>query len=335
MPFLSVIIPVYNSEKYVGTCLKSLLEQTFDDFEAICINDGSTDSSLEILNTFKEKDARIKVFSKQNEGQGTARNFALEYAAGDFVLYLDSDDWLEKNALELLNKNLSSEVDILFFNNYNFFENTSSKYKNRYVDSYYCIFKDNIFTPLEAESVLFCTNGLPFKVYKREFLVKNEIKYSNTRFIEDSQFYIKALLLAKGLKCVDEYVVNYRIHGSSTTSNAYKYIDTIEKTYYSCEKIFEEFKFSNSKNLLDSFLYNRYCQLFYYFKNMPYCYKRRYYKMFQKVARHIYNKYSNSFLKKNIAVNFFMSVVNNCFEVHLIKRFLIFCRLFLFSYFEI
>lgn len=102
MPKISVIIPVYNVEKFLSRCLDSVLDQTFKDFEVVCINDGSTDRSEEILQEYAKKDQRIKVFTQNNQGAAVARNKALQYASGDFVFFLDSDDMIHRQAFSLL-----------------------------------------------------------------------------------------------------------------------------------------------------------------------------------------------------------------------------------------
>ena len=102
MPLISIIIPVYNTEEFITDCLNSVLEQTFQDFEVICINDGSPDNSLAILKKFQLKDTRIKVISQQNQGVSIARNTGLSHAKGDYITFLDSDDTIAPTFLEKL-----------------------------------------------------------------------------------------------------------------------------------------------------------------------------------------------------------------------------------------
>lgn len=106
MPKISIIIPVYNTEKYVEECLLSISNQTFGDFEILAINDGSTDNSLEILKKYQEKEPRLKIFSQENKGLSAARNTGIEYAIGEYLMFVDSDDSLH---LEIL-KNLYEDV---------------------------------------------------------------------------------------------------------------------------------------------------------------------------------------------------------------------------------
>ena len=129
MPKISIVIPVYNTAKYLEECLDSLLKQTLKDFEVILVNDGSKDNSLEILNAYAKKDSRFIIIDKKNEGQGIARNIAIEKSCGRYLLCMDSDDWLENNALELAYNKMSQEdVDVLFFDYYKYFEKTILMY---------------------------------------------------------------------------------------------------------------------------------------------------------------------------------------------------------------
>ena len=101
---ISVIIPVYNAEKYLKTCLDSLISQTYANYEVLCVDDGSTDHSLNILRFYEKKDNRIKVFTQENAGPAAARNKALEYATGDYISFVDADDYLVENAFEILSE---------------------------------------------------------------------------------------------------------------------------------------------------------------------------------------------------------------------------------------
>ena len=104
-PKVSIIVPVYNTEVYLEKCLESLIEQTIEDIEIICINDGSTDNSSKILEKYQQKDKRITILTQQNQGQSIARNNGINLARGEFIGFLDSDDWAEKTMLEELYQN--------------------------------------------------------------------------------------------------------------------------------------------------------------------------------------------------------------------------------------
>ncbi len=299
MPEISVITPFFNSENFLEQCISSVVKQSFCDFEMILINDGSTDDSLKTAQKFL-KDDRIKIFSKENEGQGVARNYALKKAQGKIIVYLDSDDWLEENALfKIYDKFKKDNPDIIFFNAYKFFEETKQKNEYRFIDPYFLRFGEEVFFKDEVTDILFETNGLPFKAYKKDFLVENNIKYSNTRFIEDSEFYIKALLCADKICCLNEYLVNYRIHKQSTTFTLNKRIATIKNTFFACENVLKSSDSFKNKKILNSFLTNRIKQLFYYFSICNKEDRKKYFCMFKIIAKYIKNTYSLDFIQEN------------------------------------
>ncbi|MBO5696399.1 MAG: glycosyltransferase family 2 protein, partial [Alphaproteobacteria bacterium] len=101
MPKISVIIPIYNVEKYLRRCLDSVLNQTFTDWQAICVNDGSPDNCADILDEYAKKDSRFIVVNKKNGGLSDARNVGMEHATGDYILYLDSDDFIHPQTMEI------------------------------------------------------------------------------------------------------------------------------------------------------------------------------------------------------------------------------------------
>ena len=113
---ISVIIPIFNTRKFLNKCLDSLLNQSLTDIEIICVDDGSTDNSLKILKSYANKDDRVKVLTRENNGAGAARNLGLKYVNGKYILFVDSDDWFEEDGLKLLyDKAEQLNVDILLF----------------------------------------------------------------------------------------------------------------------------------------------------------------------------------------------------------------------------
>lgn len=110
---VSVIVPVYNAEKYIETCISSVLNQTFTDFELILIDDGSEDESGHICDEYATKDTRIRVFHKENGGPSAARNSGLNVAQGEWILFLDSDDWIVPESLQLLMSEVVPETAII------------------------------------------------------------------------------------------------------------------------------------------------------------------------------------------------------------------------------
>ena len=113
---VSIIVPVYNVEKYIEECIDSLINQTYKDIEVILVDDGSTDASGEICDRYAQKDSRVKVYHNENDGPSKARNFGLDKATGEFVTFVDSDDWIESEAIELLISVIEDDIDVIFFN---------------------------------------------------------------------------------------------------------------------------------------------------------------------------------------------------------------------------
>ena len=334
---ISIISPVYNMEKYLEECIKSILSQDFEDFEVLFVNDGSKDSSFDILRHYENIDKRIKVFNKKNEGQGVARNFVLPYAKGKYVLYLDPDDWLCEGALrKIFNKFQQDDYDVIFFNVYRFYQKSGNKNPFRFIDCFYTRFKDSVFNYKTASDILFETNGLPFKAYNREFLVKNKIKYTASKYIEDSEFFIRAVLAAKKLVCLDEFIVNYRVHSESSSSTTHLNIDVFEKTFYICESVFMEYYNKNpDKNLLDSFLKNRTDQLFCHFNRVIKSHKRQFYQMMRRIFIHINRTYSMDYLSKTAYKSQVERIIKYDYYTELFLRKIRSCSCLLPCYFEI
>ena len=116
MPKISIIIPVYNVQDYLAMCLDSVCYQSMKDIEIICVNDGSTDNSLAVLHAYKRRDKRIIIIDKENEGSGVARNTGLKIARGEYVYFVDGDDWLEQDVLLKTSKKADeTNADIVIF----------------------------------------------------------------------------------------------------------------------------------------------------------------------------------------------------------------------------
>ena len=133
---ISVIVPVFNSEKTLNRCLDSILNQTFKNFEVICVNDGSQDNSGQILNEYKMKDERIKVIEQKNKGLSGARNTGINLAKGKYVTFIDSDDWIEINTFEKIKENIDKKYDVIridYTSNDNI-EKNKKIYKNELLD---------------------------------------------------------------------------------------------------------------------------------------------------------------------------------------------------------
>ena len=213
----SIIIPVYNVERYLRACLDSVIAQTFTDWEAVCINDGSTDGSDAILEEFTARDGRIKTITQPKRGLSAARNAGLDAAKGSFILFLDSDDWLEPSALEVLSGNLK-EADMICFSGRRFFESEgrflpSDQFVRKHYFSGMDYYNDNA---LQHRDFAFVCVVL--RLYRRSFLVDNNLRFKEGILHEDDLFTPKVCFFAQGVSVIDECLYNYRVRANSITT---------------------------------------------------------------------------------------------------------------------
>ncbi len=205
---VSVIIPVYNTEKYLARCLESLNNQTLKDIEIICINDGSTDNSLAILEDYAKKDSRIKVISQDNAKQGAARNKGLDIAKGEFVAFVDSDDWVDKDYLEkLYNAAVKNNVNMAVGSTTRDYEN-NVKIHLKFTDLKIYTGANNIVKALKRHLV---PHG---KLYKLEFI--KDLRYPEEVFYEDAPYVLTAIIKENSIVTVPEAHYHYYSNPNST-----------------------------------------------------------------------------------------------------------------------
>ena len=217
-PKVSVIIPVYNVENYLHQCLDSVCNQTLKEIEIICVDDGSTDSSLDILKEYAKKDNRITVIAQESLHAGVARNAGLSVAKGEYLLFLDSDDFFELRMLEDMYKNSKKSVDIVVCNADIFDNQTSEHRKNPWLlssalNGYFLSSDiDNIFSKLSTN----CWN----KLFRKDFIIENNIRFQNLISCNDVYFVFAALALSKDVFVTQTEYVHYRINtGKQITTN--------------------------------------------------------------------------------------------------------------------
>ena len=201
---VSVIVPVYNTEKYVKECLNSITSQSFHDIEVICINDGSTDNSLEVIQELAKKDFRIRIFSQENKGPASTRNFGLSVAKGEYVLFVDSDDMLELNAIEYLYSEAKlNSLDILYFDAKSVFETKQLEEEKAGYKTYYV--RDQEYSSVYTGKELFIRQMKDstyrmspcLQMIRRDFLTGNNISFYEGILHEDNLFSALAILSAK------------------------------------------------------------------------------------------------------------------------------------------
>ena len=213
---ISVIVPVYNVEKYLEKCIDSLVNQTYKNLEIILINDGSKDNSLKICQKYAKKDARIKLITKENEGQAIARNKALDIVSGDYIGFVDSDDWIDLDTYDYLySLILKYNADCSFIKirkgNYDYQEDDYEEiiYKNDKIIEEYLKYG------MKTGEYSLCSY-----LFNKDLL--NNLRFPNGRVNEDIPFIYEALDNAKILVKSNKYSYNYRMSENSTTRNYFK-----------------------------------------------------------------------------------------------------------------
>lgn len=245
---ISIIIPVYNVEKYLHECLDSIINQTFKDLEIICVDDGSTDKSSEILEEYEQKDKRFTVISQPNKGVSAARNRGMQQAKGKYIMFVDSDDYIASNACELIyNSAEEKRCDILLFPHYNFSASTCRD-DGRLLDLYITL-KDNTTTFKEySDEFLLTPSETDSKLYKTDFLRKYNLHWeTQIQYCEDRIFYINALIHAKAIGILYKHLYYYRIDTfNSLSKNNRTILPHLYKVHIALKKILLESKVENS-----------------------------------------------------------------------------------------
>lgn len=221
-PKISIIIPIYNVEKYLSRCLESVINQTLLDIEIICVNDGTKDGSVDIVKMYMAQDDRIRLIEKENGGIASARNFGIKVANGDMLVFLDSDDYLALNACErIYEEKLNKNADILVFASQPFPEippiNGWLLWNLNCRDVYYPEFK--------PEALFNEASGNPFvwdRAFSREFLEKNDLRFREDVFFgEDIIFIMEAAPIANGIQFISDKLHFYQCYREGSFMHVY------------------------------------------------------------------------------------------------------------------
>lgn len=217
----SIIIPAYNSELYLARCINSILIQNYKDFELILVDDGSNDTCPQICDEYAAKDNRVKVIHQQNAGQAAARNTGLAVAKGDYIVYVDSDDFfIDGDVLQKIADASKTNPDIIHYKFVEWFESDG-----HIAD---CYFDYNVSTVGRTLAEIYCDlidkdayyNSAWSKAIKRDILQENGIRFHEGIVGEDNEWYYHVVLAAKSLVLLDEPLYVYRRRQGSTTTTA-------------------------------------------------------------------------------------------------------------------
>lgn len=191
---VSVIVPVYNVEKYLENCIDSLVNQSLKEIEIICVNDGSTDNSLDIIRKYEENYNNIIVIDKENGGLSDARNHGIEVSNGEYIAFVDSDDWVELDMLELMyQKAIEEEAEIV-----------TAGYKEVYSD------KIDIIDDYDIQYKIIYEGTVWNKIFKKSLIQEYNLRFPKGLWYEDNAFTYRALIVANKIVSVKKAFYNYR-----------------------------------------------------------------------------------------------------------------------------
>ncbi len=291
MPKVSILVPTYNVSQYLDECMKSLIHQTLKDIEIICINDGSTDNSLEILQRYAAKDNRIKIIDKENGGYGIAMNMGLEQATGEYVGILEPDDYVKLNMYEILYNIAKKEnLDFIKADFYRFVHDENGKLILHYhqlsqnPDLY-----NRVINPYDEPEVFRLIMNTWSGIYKRSFLLENNIKHHETpgASFQDNGFWFKTFCYAKRTYFVNKpFYLNRRDNPNSSVHNKEK-VFCMNDEYAYIHKFMED----NPKFLerfMDQYSFRRYHNYINSYHRVGEEYKDMYLERFQKEFKEAY-----------------------------------------------
>ena len=286
MSKVSIIVPVYNSEKYLKKCLDSLVSQALKDIEIILVNDGSTDNSLNIINNYLT-DKRVKLFNKENGGQASARNLGLLKSTSDYIIFIDSDDYVSKDMGEKL-------YDFIYHNNYDIV-----------ITDYYIVSNDKKYIKIIntkcgriSNKEYLQTAVCPWnKIYKKDFLLANNFKFPEGIIYEDFASIPTLVKYNPKIGYLDKAFVNY-VHSEASTMRTKEYKPKYEDIFKACHILYNSLINTEYKEELEYlFIYH----MLYLGSLNFYQYEK--YKQIDKIANFMKEKFpkwnKNKYLNKN------------------------------------
>lgn len=264
-PLVSIVIPVYNTEKYVGECLDSLVNQTYKEMEIICVDDGSTDSSREIILDYEQKDARVRLVTQEHSNAGAARNSGLGIAKGEYIAFLDSDDFFETDMIEkMVEKAVSTQADCVICRNI-FYDNEAGTYDDQGLIGFWNMQIpdwDN-FSKNDIPNTIFqLTLWAWDKLYRLPFIRANNLLFQEQRVNNDILFVLKSYVLAERMAICSDVAAIYRTNISESLCGIwasewqciFRAFEEL-KEWLKEQKVFEQVERSFVKNAVESLIY--------------------------------------------------------------------------------
>ena len=309
-PVISVIVPVYNVEKYLAKCLDTILAQTFSNIEIICVNDGSTDGSRKILAQYAQKDSRIKIVDKKNGGLSSARNAGMKVAQGEYYSFIDSDDWIDETMLEkLYNSMVSLDTDISICAVHQYDEinqkidDTNPYYTLGYFDE---SFNNRAFSYVDTKPFLLDVCVMAWnKLYRKSFIDECQAEFPDGLIFEDGPFFFSIFFKTKRVSIVRDFLYYYRINrsGSIIQKAGKKFlnvIDVVELMYNKIKEIpdFEDVKYIFFRKKVEDFIYR--------FENLNPKYRKAFAKKLKQSSLTNEELFSPTMVKGSFGYNYFL-----------------------------
>lgn len=248
-PLITILVPCYNVEKYVDECLSSIQKQTYSNLEIICINDGSTDRTLDILKKYEHSDNRFRIINKPNSGYGASMNIGLDNATGNYIGIVESDDFVEPDMFEkLIAIAIDHDLDIArsCYYQYRTSDRSNELVANKFVPKYV------VLEPISKQYPFYQPPAIWASIYRHSLLKNNGIRFLETpgASFQDTAFAFKAYCCAKRFMMINEALLHYRIDNESSSVN------NPAKVFCVCDEYEEMWKFANlNKSRYDAVKY--------------------------------------------------------------------------------
>ena len=233
---VSVVVPIYNASDYLRPALDSVLQQTLSDIEIICVDDGSTDSSLDIIKEYLERDSRIRIITETNAGPAHARNNGMRRARGEYIAFLDADDFLEPTFLESLYEIAKRDNLDIAISRYDVYNTKKSTFELTSEAEYSAIFADGKVSSKSEypDEILMSTIGSAWnKLFRRSFVENMGLQFlADVRMYEDVYFVVTAMSVAERVGKAAEVLMHHRIHSSQSRKKFFgKYYTQVPLVY--------------------------------------------------------------------------------------------------------
>lgn len=262
IPKVSIIVPVYNTETYLRQCIGSLLAQTLEDIEIICVNNGSTDKSLAIIEEYVKKDIRVKLINQDKQSLATARNKGRYLARGEFITFLNSEDSVKPDTYQKLYNSAKEYNSDIVLCAVTTLDPKTLQFSD--VEKYYTLelfnedFNDRAIQPSETYDFMFGLCQAPWnKLYKREFLEKKHIVFKDKIEFEERLFFLESYLSAQNISLVKDSLIVHRLKSDSRDSKKLGIFKTLklEKDYLRRNKLYKELKYQFEKHQKNTLVY--------------------------------------------------------------------------------